>query len=102
MEVDIVDQLQEYEKVREENKAKREHWKKELDKIRKLHQGMAPNTGPWSHKKIRGASYAFQIPAYYMMEYLYWITFPTLPDFSEEYLAAMGEEDEEEKDMEGN
>lgn len=39
VEVDIVDQLDEYDRVRVENKNKQQHWAAELDKLRKAHAG---------------------------------------------------------------
>ena len=39
VEVDIIDQLEEYQRVQEENQTKASHWLKELEKVRKLHTG---------------------------------------------------------------
>lgn len=37
--MDILDQLEEYERVRGDNQAKQQHWATELDKLRKAHTG---------------------------------------------------------------
>lgn len=37
--MDILDQLEEYERVRGDNQAKQQHWATELEKLRKTHTG---------------------------------------------------------------
>jgi hypothetical protein len=42
VEVDILNQLDDYEKVKKENQLKQEHWHNELNKLRAAHAGKRP------------------------------------------------------------